>query len=134
MPFVLDASIALAWCFDDEADHSTDAVLDLLREDTAFAPSLWSLEVANVLLLAERRRRITESQIAHFLRLLDGLPITLDLTLHPRQVLIDAGRRHSLTAYDACYLVTAQSFGLPLATRDADLRAAAKRAGVALLP
>lgn len=134
MAFVLDASVALAWCFDDEGDKATDAVLELLRTDEAFAPGLWSLEVANVLLLAERRGRITESQVARFLRLLDGLPITLDLTVHPRQVLVDAGRRHSLTAYDASYLVTAQSFGLPLATRDADLRLAAQRAGVPLLP
>ena len=134
MPFVLDASLALAWCFDDEADEASEAALELLRADTAFAPALWSLEVANVLLLAERRRRLTESQVARFLRLLEGLPITVDLTLHPRQVLIDAARRHGLTTYDACYLVTAESFGLPLATRDAAVQAAAKRAGVPLLP
>lgn len=134
MPFVLDASIALAWCFDDEADDASDAVLDRLRDDSAFAPSLWSLEVANVLLLAERRGRVTESQVARFLRLLEGLPITVDLSVHPWQVLVDAGRRHGLTAYDACYLVTAQAFGLPLASRDTDLRAAAERAGVSLLP
>src|SRR5664279_2945569 len=81
MPVVIDASVTMAWCFDDEATPLTDGVLDRLREDEAFVPSLWQLEVANVLLGAERRGRITEAQATRFLDLLMQLRIRVDQSL-----------------------------------------------------
>lgn len=133
MPFVLDASVALAWCFEDEATAESDAVLEQLAEDTAVAPSLWELEVINVLLLAERRGRITESQTARFVALLTQLPILIDSAGVDMASVLAAGRHHGLTAYDAAYLVLAEREGIPLATIDGKLRAAAQAAGVTVL-
>jgi predicted nucleic acid-binding protein len=133
VPFVLDASVALAWCFEDEATSQTDAVLDRLAEDSAVAPSLWELEVVNVLLLAERRGRITESQTARFVTLLSQLPIHINSAEADMGAVLAAGRHHGLTAYDAAYLVLAEREGVPLATTDGKLRKAAQAAGVPLL-
>ena len=134
MPFVLDASVTLAWCFEDEATPQTDGILDQLGDDAAVAPALWELEVTNVLLHAERRGRITESQTARFVVLLTQLPIAIDTGGAGMAALLATGRHHALTAYDAAYLVLAEREGLPLATADARLRAAAQAVGVPLLP
>jgi len=133
LPFVLDASVALAWCFEDEATAETEAVLEQLAEDSAVAPSLWELEVINVLLLAERRGRITESQTARFVALLTQLPILIDSAGADMASVLAAGRHHGLTAYDAVYLVLAEREGIPLATIDGKLRVAAQAAGVPVL-
>jgi predicted nucleic acid-binding protein len=132
LPYVLDASVTLAWCFEDEATPHTDALLDRLAEDAAIAPSLWELEVVNVLLLAERRGRITESQTVRFVALLTQLPIHVDSAGVDMEAVLATGRHHGLTAYDAAYLVLAEREGIPLATMDARLQAAAKAAGVPL--
>jgi predicted nucleic acid-binding protein len=133
LPFVLDASVTLAWCFEDEASQGTDAVLESLAEDVAVTPALWELEVVNVLLLAERRGRITESQTARFVALLTQLPIHVDSAAADIGAVLAAGRHHGLTAYDAAYLVLAEREGIPLATLDAKLRTAAQAAGVSTL-
>lgn len=132
MPIVIDASVTMAWCFDDEATPMTDGVLDRLRDQEAFVPALWQLEVANVLLIAERRGRITEAQATRFLDLLMQLPIRIDQSLTNVAALLAAGRRHRLTAYDAAYLLLAERIGAPLATLDSNLIAAALTAGVEL--
>lgn len=133
MPFVVDASVTLAWCFEDEATPQTEAILDRLSDDTAVVPSLWELEVSNVLLLGERRGRLTESQSARFVALLAQLPILVDTASADMGAVLATGRRHVLTAYDAAYLVLAEREGVPLATLDAGLRAAAQAAGVAVI-
>jgi predicted nucleic acid-binding protein len=133
LPFVLDASMALAWCFEDEATSQTDAVLDRLAKDSAIAPSLWELEVINVLLSAERRGRITESQTARFVALFTQLPIHIDSAGADMGTVLAVGRHHGLTAYDAAYLVLAEREGIPLATMDGKLRTAAQAAGVSVL-
>ena len=133
MPFVVDASVALAWCFEDEATPQTEAVLDRLSHDTAVVPSLWELEVSNVLLAGERRDRLTESQSARFVALLAQLPILVDTASVDVGAVLAAGRQHLLTAYDAAYLVLAEREGVPLATLDARLRAAAQAVGVAVI-
>ena len=132
MPIVIDASVTMAWCFDDEATPMTDGVLDRLRDQEAFVPALWQLEVANVLLIAERRGRITEAQATRFLDLLMQLPIRIDQSLTNVAALLAAGRRHRLTAHDAAYLLLAERIGAPLATLDSNLIAAALTAGVEL--
>lgn len=133
MPVVVDASVTMAWCFEDEATQETDDVLDQLRGDEAVVPALWQLEVANVLLIAERRGRITEAQAARFLDLLMHLPIRVDRSPADIMAIVAAGRRHDLTAYDAAYLVLAERLAAPLATLDDKLSAAGRAAGVPLL-
>jgi predicted nucleic acid-binding protein len=134
MPFVVDASVTLAWCFEDEATPQTETILDRLSDDTAMVPALWELEVCNVLLLGERRSRLTESQSARFVALLSQLPIHIDPASVDMGAVLATGRRHALTAYDAAYLVLAEREGVPLATLDAKLRNAAQTAGVSLIP
>jgi predicted nucleic acid-binding protein len=133
MPFVLDASVAMAWCFEDETNRDTESALDRLREDHAVVPSLWAYEVANVVLMAERRGRLTEFQATRFVELLGRLPINVDLAPPEISTVLALGRRHGLSAYDAAYLALAERDGLPLATQDERLRAAAHAAGVPLL-
>jgi len=133
MPFVVDASVTLAWCFEDETTPQTEAILDRLSDDTAVVPSLWELEVSNVLLLGERRGRLTESQSARFVALLGQLPILVDSASVDIGAVLAAGRSHALSAYDAAYLVLAEREGVPLATLDAKLRAAAQAVGVSVI-
>jgi len=133
LPFVVDASVTLAWCFEDEATPYTEAILDRLSDDSAVVPALWELEISNVLLLGERRGRLTESQSARFVALLAQLPVLLDTASVDMVAVLAAGRHHALTAYDAAYLVLAEREGLPLATLDAKLLAAAQAAGVAVI-
>lgn len=133
MTVVIDTSVTMAWCFEDEANPTADAVLDRLRDDDAVVPSLWQLEVVNVLLVAERRGRISEAQAARFLRLLEQLPIRVDADEIDVIDVLGVGRRHGLSAYDACYLSLAERLGLPLATLDADLAEAGRTAGVTML-
>ena len=134
MPFVVDASVTLAWCFEDEASPQTEAILDLLSDDTAVVPALWELEVANVLLLGERRHRLTESQTARFVALLGQLPILVDSASVDMEAVLAVGRQHALTAYDAAYLVLAEREGVSLATLDTKLRNTARAVGVQLIP
>lgn len=131
MVFVIDTSITMAWCFEDEVSDVADAALDALRDDEAAVPCIWPLEVANVLLIAERRGRLTEAQSARFLELLGALPIQLDHSVTMGEVFAKA-LRHGLTAYDASYLVLAERLGGPLATIDERLAVAATHAGVQL--
>ena len=132
--FVLDASVTAAWCFADEATPASEALRDSLTERQAIVPTLWPAESANLLLVAERRRRITAERCAELLDLLDSLPIeTADETSRIRGPVLRLARAHRLTTYDAIYLDLAIDRELPLATRDGDLRRAAHAAGVALL-
>ncbi|MGH8996820.1 MAG: type II toxin-antitoxin system VapC family toxin [Acidimicrobiales bacterium] len=133
MPVVIDTSLTMAWCFEDEATSDADLVLDRLLEDEAIVPALWLFEVTNVLLVAERGSRITEAQAARFLDLLTQLPIRIDAAHTDPSALLAAGRRHGLSAYDAAYLVLAERLGFPLATLDGKLAMAGRSAGVALL-
>lgn len=133
MPFVVDASTTMAWCFEDEATAETDAVLDRLRQDHALVPLLWEYEVANVLLVAERRTRITEFQSTRFLALLRQLPIHVSPSPQPAASLTAIGRRHQLSAYDSAYLELASREGVALASQDHRLRKAAESSGIPLL-
>ena len=136
MTFVLDNSVALAWCFEGEQTPAILAVLDRLTETGAVAPLLWPLEALNGLLVAERRRRLTADQRIHLAGFLRDLPITLDpetatLAWDPTARLAE---RFALSLYDATYLELAHRRRLPLATLDRPLRAAATTLGLELLP
>jgi predicted nucleic acid-binding protein len=134
--FVIDASVALAWCFADEATAATSELLDRFGGEHAEVPALWHLELANALALGERKRRITAARIGEFVALIGGLPIVIDEQT-PNLALsnvLNLARSERLSAYDASYLELAMRRGLPLATKDDDLVKAARRLGVKLLP
>lgn len=130
--FVLDGSVVLAWFFEDEDDEYANAVQDSLAAGEAHVPALWPLEVANALLMGERRKRTTEAKVASFLTLLDSLPIVVDpeTVARARSDTLHLARAHGLSVYDGAYLELALRLGLPLATLDDKLSAAAKSAGV----
>jgi predicted nucleic acid-binding protein len=132
--FVLDASMTLSWCFRDEANPASLALLDRMATDAALVPAFWHLEVANVLVIAERRGRITLERADDFLRELSVLEIEIDHETAGRSFshLLPLCRDHALTSYDAAYLDLARRRRLPLATRDADLIRVAERLGVPL--
>lgn len=135
MGFVLDASIALSWCFSDEATELTSFLLEKLESEKAHVPQLWTLEVGNILIGAERKKRITYANIVEFLSLIEDLDIQVDYETSDkgfREILFIA-HSEKLTTYDACYLELAMRLGIPLATKDTDLKHAAKRLGVAVL-
>jgi predicted nucleic acid-binding protein len=99
--FVLDASVALAWCFEDEVHEPAMSVLDSLRHDEAVAPHHWTLEVANGLLSAERRGRIDGDGATRFTRLLLALPIAVDPVSRATAFTETRrlARRHELTSF-----------------------------------
>lgn len=132
-PFVLDASVALAWCFGDEQSAAASRLLEQLEATTAVVPALWRWEIGNALLAAERRGRLQAQEVQAFLRLLERLPIEVDPSAEEQAfaATLDLARSHGLTTYDAAYLELAKRRGLELATRDAELREAALAAGIA---
>ena len=131
--FVVDASVAIAWLFEDEVTPETEAVLDRLSDQEAHAPGLWELEVANVVLSAERRGRISEIASAQIMERLRDLPIRISPDNPRLHHLLEIARRYGLTSYDAAYLTLALQLNLPLATLDRDLAAAAGLADVAFV-
>jgi predicted nucleic acid-binding protein len=133
---VVDASIALTWCFEDEVTEATEAIGTRVDSEGAVVPDLWRLEVANALMLAERRGRLKRSNMEQRLELLAALPIAIDANTASRtwtDTLLLA-RAERLTLYDAAYLELAIRRDVELATLDRDLRRAARKMGVAVVP
>ncbi len=124
--------MTVAWCFQDQADAESEAALEALADGEALVPAIWPLEIANVLLVAERRRRLSRAEAGGFLDLLGALPIVVEeVSFHGATTgVLSRAREHGLSAYDAAYLDLAARKGLPLATRDAALRAARRKAGI----
>ena len=129
MPFVLDASVTLAWALDEHKTEAAEQALRRLMDDSAVAPANWWFEVRNVLIVAERRGRRTEARSAALLRAVARLPIEIDRD--PEEaVVLGLARRHGLTIHDAAYLELAMRRRAPLATLDAALVRAAAVEGV----
>ncbi len=133
--FVIDTSVVISWCFKDETNRYADGILDLLEEATALAPSIWPLEVGNVLLVAERRKRLSEADSMRFITLLSELPIIVEQEPPERMIheILTLAREHKLSSYDASYLDLAMRKGLSIATVDKNLIAAAKRSQVPIV-
>jgi predicted nucleic acid-binding protein len=135
--FVLDASVALRWFLDHPVPSYANRVRQLLISgSSAVVPALWHLEMANGLVIAQRRGVLSASDVDRSLLDLEQLlaqMIQSDAALVSiRQSLLTA-RKFQITSYDAAYLETAQRANLPLATLDQPLRAAAKQTGVAIV-
>jgi predicted nucleic acid-binding protein len=131
--FILDCSVTMAWFFKDEANAYAKAVRRSLSSVDAVVPGLWPLEVANILVLGERRQRSTEVEASKWLRYLQILPIRVDdeMTARAWSDILHVARSYDLSAYDASYLELAIRLGLPLASLDDKLNATAASAGVA---
>ena len=135
--FVADASVAIAWVHPGQATAATQAMLEAIAAGAVFeVPSLWSLEVANVLLVLKRRGRITERErrlaaenLLMLPHVIDGDGASVALTR-----LTELAAKYSLSVYDATYLELAMRRGLPLATKDGPLGKAARKARVAMWP
>lgn len=133
--FVVDNSVVMAWFFSDAAGEYADAVLEKLDSSRALCPAIWPLEVGNVLLVAERRKRLSEADSVRFLALLDELPLIVEQESPERmkKEIVALAREHGLSTYDASYLDLAMRKGLPIATQDKNLRRAAQKTQVPLL-
>lgn len=133
--FVVDNSVIMAWCFKDETSEYADNILDRFQTATGFVPAIWPLEVGNVLLVAERKKRISEAGSTRFIALLSELPIIVEQEPPERMLkeIFALSRKHKLSSYDASYLDLAMRKGLPIATLDKNLLAAAKRSKVQIL-
>lgn len=132
---VVDSSVTLTWCFEDEQTAASLALLEQVVEHGAVAPTVWPLEVLNALVMAERRKRVDAAQRQRLTSFLRDLPIALDAETAAQawSATVQLAERHRLTVYDAAYLELAQRRGLPLASLDNELRAAAEAVGVALV-
>lgn len=131
--FVLDASIAVAWAFDDETDGRADDVAELMMDAFALVPSLWHVELANALATGLRRGRIDHDGITEFMASIGTFDIRTDVVTPHTGRLALASAEHGLSAHDASYLVLAVDRALPLATGNRALARSAAAAGVSLL-
>lgn len=135
-PFVVDASITLSWCFEDQSSQAADEVLMRLEIGRAVAPSVWTLEVSNAIRSAQRRGRLTDVESPALISLLLALPIDVDDTLSLDATtgrVLQLANSFDLSSYDAAYLDLALRHGLAIATVDDRLASAALTAGVAVL-
>lgn len=135
MSLVLDSSATLAWIYMDERSEAIAHVFDRLTAAGAWVPSLWRLEIANVLEMGVRRGRMDAAFRDATLADLELLPIMTDPDTgkHAWRATLRLAELHRLTLYDAAYLELAKRRGLPLASLDRELRAAAGLEGVELL-
>lgn len=132
--FVIDASVAMAWCFVDESTDSLDQLKVRLERAMALVPSHWFLETANALAMAERRQRLEAADSDSLVGLLESL--NLEIYDEPKRTyshVLPLARAHGLTVYDAAYLDLARQRRLPLASLDLDLRSAATSLGIDVL-
>lgn len=132
MRLVVDASIGGAWCLSDEESNLALEVLDRIVEAQLIVPAHWSLELSNLLVVAERRSRIDAEGVRNATRFLRSLPFTVDVmtTGQALSATLELARRHQLTSYDAAYLELAIREGAVLATLDQRLTRVASSEGV----
>src|SRR6266702_4396791 len=133
--FILDASVAISWCFPGDPTEDTPysrRILEALVTNDAVVPEIWAFEIANCIFVScSRRMRINEQQITEYLSLLQALPIRVEAqSLWENVELESLARRQNLAAYDAAYLDLALRTGLALATSDEPLRQAAIARGI----
>jgi len=133
---VIDGSTALGFLLKDEQDSGAMVALEAIEKGVAtFVPAHCRIEAANGLLMAERRNRLTQSDVAEAVSLLDALPLATDTETAAKagSDTIALARQYGLSLYDAAYLELAMRRGASLATNDIELAKAARAAGVTLL-
>ena len=135
-PFVLDASVALSWFFDDEFSPYSNVIAEIMPRSQAVVPIVWPLEMANAFLTAFRRGRLPETKAPALIGAIDRLRVDIDRGVAPEfltQATLAVGLAHRVSAYDASYLELAMRRGLPLATEDERLLRAAGAVGIEIL-
>jgi predicted nucleic acid-binding protein len=132
MAFVLDASVSAVWALADESSPVADIAANRMKDEIALVPPLWWYEVRNLLVINERRQRMTADDSANYLELLSSFPIQTD-SVEDEQTVFRFARQYRLSFYDAVYLAVAQRNQAPLATLDKYLRAAAIAADIPLV-
>lgn len=133
---ILDCSVTIAWILrDNKMTQKADVILNMLQETSAKVPTIWPLEVANVLCLAERQKKLTALEVEEFKEFLSALPIQVDHHTSSKAMgsIYMLAKAHQLTVYDAAYLEIAMRENSPLATFDDALKNAAKKSGVVVL-
>lgn len=132
MSVVLDASVALAWCFKDETSEYAARIIERVGGAGAHVPAIWPMEVGNAVLVAERRKRATPAETVEVLGLLRNLPIEVEPVAVDDVfgVVLTLARAHGLSVYDATYIELALRRALPLATVDRRLGDVAARVGL----
>jgi predicted nucleic acid-binding protein len=131
---VVDASTALTWCFEDEAQFNDPRMLSRVLDDGIVVPAIWPLEVSNAITLSHRGSRIDDADLERFVRLLTRLTIEIDIPAVERifSDVIELARSFQLTTYDASYIELARRLGIQLVTSDRRMIDAATGAGVAI--
>jgi predicted nucleic acid-binding protein len=121
---VVDNSVVMGWCFGDEGNSYAEAVLKSLASAKAFVPAIWPLEVGNLLLVAERKKRLGQASVVRFIALLGGLPITVKQETPERMLkkILSLARERGLSTHDASHP--------DLATQDKSRSKAAKKCKV----
>ena len=135
--FVADASMAIALIHPGQATVESDRWAALLSEGAEIVvPALWPLEVANVLLQLQKRRKLPAKDVVTAIELLQVLPIKIDHGDLNRvfDSVLALALSEKLCVYDATYLDLALRLKIPLATRDKVLRSAAERQDVVTSP
>ena len=131
--FIMDASVGFAWVYPSQASAETDKLLEEVEAGAAaVVPSFWFLEMANSLLAAQRRKLLSAAERRTALDKLSKLNLTVDeeIVQTAFRKTSELAEKHGLSVYDAAYLEAALRRKLPLGSRDAPLREAAKRCGI----
>jgi len=136
---VIDSSIVIANILPDENNHYADQILEMLAEDKlqAYVPAIFYLECSNVLLMAERSKRIDRSQRLEYLDMIAQLPLDVDHLAANAESIVDITKiadNYSLTTYDAAYLELAKRKNNPIATLDKKLLQAAEKLNLSFKP
>ena len=132
--FIVDASMALTWCIDDEANDDSDRVLHRVLLEGGMAPAHWPLEMANGIRFAARSGRIDDAAVKRARSIINDLPIeVVPVDTSTALGLIDQAQSLDLSVYDAAYLDLALIRGLGLATLDKRLAVACRQAGVSVI-
>ena len=129
MRFVLDASVTIVWAMRDEAHILADCAFLELKSGSAIVPAIWWYEIRNILVLNERRGRITQDDCTQFIHALQQFKIEISFP-HDGAETMELSRKHRLSVYDAAYLALALREGLPLATLNKVLGEAATEEGI----
>jgi predicted nucleic acid-binding protein len=136
--FVLDASVAVSWCFPGDPTEDTPYSRKVLRElitQDALVPEIWAFEIANNIFVSHnKRKRVDERQVSEYLELLKALPIHVESqSLWANVELESLARRWNIAAYDSAYLALAKRRNIPLATSDKLLKRRALAEGIEIL-
>jgi predicted nucleic acid-binding protein len=129
LPIVIDSSVAASWAIPDEDSEAAREALELASAEGAMVPTIFWHELRNVLLVSERRGRMTLEETKNGIALVVGIA-PQDGEIGSHETILALARKHRLTAYDAAYLGLAAQTGCPLFTLDRRLAEAARAEGV----